>query len=366
MKRTVKTRNSIFRIRDSARHGYTLIEVVVSLGTTAMLMLGICSAMMFAARAMPDAKSPTSAIVNTGGVLEQLVTELQYAVTVTSRSATMIEFTVADRDANGLDETIRYEWSGTGGSPLTRKYNAQTAVPVLDDVREFALTYDLAPLSSQGAEGNESAEMILANCNITIGKDDYPIGSQEWHGQYFRPTLPADTVTWKVTRVRLRARKDGTAVGESRIQLQQPTAGKLPSGTVIEETVLPESSLPGGYHDHDFVFGLAGGLAPSQGLCVVVKWISDTSACQLSGLNKDASTADSFMVTSTDGGSSWTAPAGMSLHYTIFGTVTTSGTPPTGTMRSLARVRIRLREGADTQGTLQAAVRPLNRPEVPQ
>jgi hypothetical protein len=72
------------------------------------------------------------------------------------------------------------------------------------------------------------------------------------------------------------------------------------------------------------------------------------------------------MVKSTDGGASWTAPAGMSLLYTVYGTVTTLGPPQVQNTYYLTRVNIRLRAGADTQTTLQSAVRLLNKPEVTQ
>jgi prepilin-type N-terminal cleavage/methylation domain-containing protein len=350
----------------SKGRGFTLIEVVVSLGISAVLMLGIGSAMLFAARAMPDAASPTAAIVDAGGALEQLITDLQYAVSIKNKSATMIDFTVADRDGNDIPETIRYEWSGTAGATLTRRYNGGTVVTVLADVRDFALSCDLLTISTLVPQGNESAETILNSYDGTVGRDNYRMRSSEWYGQYFRPALPVDAVSWKVTRVRLSARTDGSPAGECRVQLQQATVGKLPSGTVIEEKTLLESSLLGGYQEQEFAFTQAGGLSPTQGLCLVVKWIADSVACQLWGFNANASTSDSFMVKSTDGGASWTAPAGMSLLYTVYGTVTTLGPPQIQNTYYLMRVNIRLRAGTDTQTTLQSAVRLLNKPEVTQ
>lgn len=346
--------------------GFTLIEVVVSLGISAVLMLGIGSAMLFAGRAMPDAASPTGAIVDAGGTLGQIVTELQYAQAILNKSASMIEFTVADRDANDVPEIIRYEWSGTAGDPLTRQYNGGAVATVLANVRDFALSYELLTISTTVPQGNESAETILKSFDSTHYLTNYPIKSSESYGQYFRPTLPADAVSWKVTRVRLTARTDGLVTGESRVQLQQATAGKLPSGVVIEEKTLLESSLLVSYQEQDFAFTQAGGLSPTQGLCIVIKWISGDVACQLWGVSSNGSTSDSFLVKSTDGGASWTAPSGKSLLYTVYGTVTTSGTPQILNTYYLTRASIRLRAGTDTATTLQSAVRLLNKPEVMQ
>ena len=346
--------------------GFTLVEMVVSLGIASVLMLGIGSAMLIAARAMPDAVSPTDAIVDAGAALEQIITELQYAVDIRNKSATMIEFTVADRDGNDIPETIRYEWSGAAGDPLTRRYNGGAVVPVLANVRELAFSWDLLTISALVPQGNESAETILRGHDGTVSLGNYSIRSSEWYGQYFRPSLPADAESWRVTRVRLCARTDGGHAGECRVQLQQATAGKLPSGTVIEEKTLLESSLLSGYQEQEFAFTRASGLSPIQGLCLVVKWINDSVACQLWGVSADGSTSDSFMVKSLDKGMSWTAPAGMSLLYTIYGTVTTTGQPQVQNTYYLNRVSIRLRAGADAQTTLQGAVRLLNKPEVTQ
>jgi prepilin-type N-terminal cleavage/methylation domain-containing protein len=346
--------------------GFTLVEMVVSLGIASVLLLGIGGAMLIAARAVPDAKSSTGAIVDASGVQEQLLTELQYATTVNSRSATMIEFTVADRDGNDVEEVIRYEWSGVAGASLTRRYNAGPIVPVLPDVRDFALSYDLQTISTQIPQGNESGEIVLRSWSQDLHSDNFPIKSGEWYGQYFFPALPADAVSWKVTRVRIYGRTDGLFVGESRVQLQTATAGKRPSGTVLEEKTLMESSLLFGLTEQEFTFYGVSGLLPTQGLCLVVKWIYDAVACQLWGYHEGASTPDSFLIKSTDKGVTWSAPSGYSLKYKVYGTVTTSGPPQVHYTYYLNRVRVRVRRGTDTQATLEGAARLLNKPEVSQ
>ncbi len=330
----------------------------------AVLMLAIGSAMLLAARAMPDARTVTGAIVDAGAALEQFMTELQYAVSVENSSATMIEFTVADRDGNDIPEVIRYEWSGTAGASLTRRYNGGAAVRVLDDVREFALSYDLEAMDAGTPQNNESAEMALAGFDALQHTDGLPIKSSEWYGQYFLPALPADAVSWKVTRIRIHGRTDGSSSGESRVQLRLPTAGRLPSGTVLEEKTLMESSFLAGYSEQEFSFLTVTGLSPTQGLCIVVKWISDLIACQLRGYHEGASATDSFLVKTTDGGATWSAPAGCGLKYTVYGTVTTVGMPPVQNACCLHRISIRLRTGTDSQATVQCGVRMLNNVEM--
>lgn len=336
------------------------------MGIMAVLMVAIGSAMLLAARAIPDAHSATGAIVESGTALEQIMTEVQYAITVENSSATMIEFTVADRDANGVDELIRYEWSGVAGAPLTRKYNGGTAVPVLADVHEFALSYDMEEMDPGNPQDNESGEMVLASFEAQNHTQDLPITSSEWYGQYFYPALPADAVSWKVTRVRLYGRTDGASTGESLVQLQLPTAGRLPSGTVLEAKTLMEASFLEGFTEQEFEFLTVTGLLPTQGLCLVIKWVYDPIACQLRGYHEGASTTDSFLVKTTDGGATWSAPAGYGLRYVVYGTVTTVGAPPVQSACCLHRVNIRLRAGTDSRATLQCGVRTLNIVEMAQ
>jgi len=52
-----------------------------------VLMLDIGSAMLIASRAAPDAASPAGAAVSAAQCCEQLMAELQYAISIDNRSA---------------------------------------------------------------------------------------------------------------------------------------------------------------------------------------------------------------------------------------------------------------------------------------
>ena len=65
-----------------------------------------------------------------------------------------------------------------------------------------------------------------------------------------------------------------------------------------------------------------------------------------------------------DRGASWSALAGQSLLFTVYGTATTAGTPLTQTTNYLEGVDIKLRSSSDAQTVIQTGVRLLNRPEV--
>jgi len=351
------------RIRRCVRRGFTLIEMVVAVAVMSVIMLGVGSAMIIAGRAMPDAANPAAAAITAGRALQQIATELQYAVAVNENSATAIEFTVADRTNDDVPETIRYAWSGTPGDPLTRQYNAGAVVEMLGSVQDFALSYDLETISNEVTAVNESAETLLIEHRSTQNLADYTISSSASYGQYFLPSLPPDTVTWKVTRVQFFAKTHAPVKGESKVQLQLATVAHQPSGTVLEETTLLESTLTKDYLTQELSCSNAGELAPTQGLCLLVEWVADKDACNLQGQSAGITTADSHLLQSTDQGASWSSVANQSLLYQVFGTVTAPVTQIQNTYY-LRLANIELKTTDDEQSIVHTSARTLNRPEV--
>lgn len=346
--------------------GFTLAELLVSIAVTMVIAVGIGSSMLMASRAMPDADNPADAALAAGQAAEQLAAEIQYAISINSRSTTMIEFTVADRNDDEIDETIRYEWSGTSGEPLTRQYNGGSVVTLMEDVHQFDLSYDLQTISEEIPQGNESGEILLKSFSGNEDFHDYPIKDTEWYGQCFLPSLPGDTVSWKVTRIRFIAKTDGDTDGVCKIQLQLPTPGDLPSGVVLEEKTLLESTLTWFYTTQEFTFSSVSGLSPQEGLCLVFKWISNGMACKIWGQDKDIYGSNIRLSKSNNQGASWSTLYNESLLFRIYGTVTTSGDPLVENTYYLKSVAITLRTGSDEQSTMYTAAKMLNKPEVMQ
>ena len=115
-----------------------------------VLLGGIASAMILASRAVPDRQTPLKAMTDAYHAADQLASELYAAQTIISRSATSVEFTVADRaDADTSPETIRYSWSGIANQPLTRRYNNGAIDTLLEDIYQFDLRYDTQSVSGQ-------------------------------------------------------------------------------------------------------------------------------------------------------------------------------------------------------------------------
>ena len=348
------------------RDGMTLLEVVLTMAVSSILLLGLGSAMLLAGRALPDARSATSQTAAGAEAVEAMVAELRYAVAIQQRSERMIQFTVADRNADAMPEVIRYEWSGTAGAPLTRQYNGGASVEVLANVQDLGLTYELQTISTQIPQTSESAETLLSGYDSAQDYADYTIKDTEWYAEYFRPVLPGDAVSWKVTRVRFYAKQAGLFGGETRVQLQLPTTGGKPSGIVLEEKTFYENLLPLLYLVQEVTYTQVSGLSPQQGLCLVFRWQADAEACKILGQDRNVAAANIALLKSTDKGVSWTALSAQSLLFSVYGTVTTAGTPQVQNRYYLNAAAIRLKAGTDDQTTVQTSVRILNQPEVTQ
>jgi len=345
----------------TAPRGHTLIELMAALTIVSILMLGVGSAMLVASRAVDPATRPRVTHA-TAEAAARVARELEFATAFTQRTARAVTFTVADRDGDGSDETIRYAWSGAEGDLLTRQYNGGKAIPVAEDVRQCTFTYDLHTETEQpDTERNESGEVLLASHQTAGDPREFEVQDFYWVGQYLKPALPPGAVSWRVTRVLLKARRDGYANDIAAVQLRLPTAGNLPSQRVVEEVPMHEYRLTDWWLWHEFAFSNAAGLSPSNGLCLVVKALSgDTGYCDIQ-YDDDG---PSGMRYANSGEGSWTVVPNRSVVFAVYGTVTTSSEPDPVTRTWVRGAGLRLRAGPDPQTAVETAARLLNRPEV--
>lgn len=151
-----------------SRHGYTLVELVAGVAATALLVAGMGSVVMVAARSTSEDSLPACQI-QASTAMHDVLADLQYAVSFNERTATAVEFTVADRDGDTDADTIRYSWSGTPGDPLTRKYNGGEAVSFVEGVQAFAYS-DLVE-TVRSYDGTETNHVYQCELALQIGDD---------------------------------------------------------------------------------------------------------------------------------------------------------------------------------------------------
>lgn len=344
------------------RHGFTLVELVLSMAIMTILMGAMASAVLIATHALPDDQSPSTAAVDGSEVLDRIAGDLLAGTSFPEMTARSVTLTVADRNGDKAPETIRYAWSGTPGDSLTRQYNGGTVVKLVAEVQEFALDYVLTTVTEEhDPVTKESAEQVLCSYDTPVVAADFAITETEWIGQYFFPSLAADVTAWKVTRVSFMARIHGADKGITAVQIRLPTGADLPSPTVLEEVLMYENSLGESYSWKEFAFSNVSGLSPTQGLCLVLAL--NKKEAHLADIQYDSG-GGSGRLTTTDAGSTWSSDAGQSMLYYVYGTVTTTTTPDPTIRQWLRSVGITLRIGKDPSGRVETATQVLNAPEV--
>lgn len=341
--------------------GFTLAEMLVSIGITSTLVLALGSILMVATHALPEADLLEGRLFTAHQVAEDIANELQFAITFTEREPNAITFTVADRDSDSNPELIRYTWSGVSGTPLTRQYNSDAPVEVLVDVNAFALTYHTREeVTGQAAGGSqESGEILLEEYTTPGTLADYNIKDKIWIGQTIRPSLPVDATEWSVTRVRFCARSNGNTKGVTAVQIRPLVPFQLvPYNTVLAESPMYENTLSGVYVWQEFSFVDVNGIAPDQDLCLVLaRQVKDTVLADIQYVTGDGS----GLLATSDSGSSWSYYGSNTLLYQVYGTVTTdSAAVPTSVTR-LHSVGLDLDLGTNS---IDTGVQILNAPEV--
>jgi hypothetical protein len=244
------------------------------------------------------------------------------------------------------------------GDPLTRQQNSGAAVAILAKVQDFQLSYDKRASSVSGPAG-QGAEILLASTDGTTGLGDESITANNWTGQFFLPQLPAGATGWKVMRVKFRARVNGTALGSTYVQIRTASCG-LPDSTVLDQAVMLESTLAFGYTWQEFCFTAVPSLSPNTQACLVFQLASGVASCDVEHCGATGSTGG--LVSTSNGGASWTGNTDRDVRCYIYGAATTPGAPVV--QYALTNVRCSVRTGQDSSSYAHASIRVLNQPQV--
>ena len=354
------------RIR--GREAFTLIEMVMSLLVVSILLVGIGSTMLLASRAVPNAKGPAARLYLAQQATDQMLAELHQAMHITERTARSITFTVPDRNADGRPEVIRYSWSGTAGDALRRQYNGviQTA---LNSVNTFALTYDTVSVSEvcEGAPVPTGEQIISAyDPLLVLLPADWQVDSSKWIGHTFLPAGPLGTRSVSITRVAVYANSDGGGSGDNLFQIRRTDASGKPLTTALASVTVPESTLGDG--------GLLGlgefaweevnlpvaEVPAGERLCLLIRHIGSGSS---SGKFRYDG-GGSGMVSTTDGGATWSGPQSKWMQHYVWGFYSVRGTPQTLPRNYFRRISVSLSDGLHTSSHLASSTALANSPEV--
>jgi type II secretory pathway pseudopilin PulG len=367
--------------RTRRRRGFTLIEAVISASVFGVLSLGMVGALSIVAKASPRVDTAAKARTTANTALSDLCTELRYMTSLRSVSQTSIEFTVKDRDGEGGDEVIRYDWAGSG-SPLVRTYNG-VAVDVIPAVHTFSLgtTTTRTTVTRSATSSVSSGEVRLAKWNgwllvLTPTLTQFSLTGSAWVQSYFKldeVNLPANMTKLQLTKLRVTLKKSSAPTGttvSAGIYSSLTAGGPKPSTTQIGSTSsLPVSSLPASFSGLvDFpLTGVTFSTEPAE-LNFVLKG-SGTAAGFAQYYNSILATGDTPVVLmSTDSGASWTPTKNThqnDIPFEIWGSYEYPSTVQSSTdVYNLTRVNVALSTSKKTSDSFSASVRTLNTPAV--
>lgn len=317
-------------IRGARRHGFTLIELVVSVSILSVLMGGLASAMVIATKAMDGGATGTARSVRASHVLARVSEDLSFALSFSERTPTAATFEVPDRDKNGSPEVIRYAWSGVAGDPFTVEYNnSGNPRTIAENVHDFDFSYLLVtrdpPPEVLGVEGPE--QLLIYHDNGPSPQNElFTIGILARCGQCFQPTLPPDALSWKITRVKIVAQRVGRASGNNFLQIGPVQPDGTPSAVVLDQKIFSEAGMPGTLFWFQFSFTTLTELDPAVGMCMVLSGDASGTAAILYENGGSPMTPQTHFVESGDSGSTWSTPNDLTdMIFLVYGTVTTPG-----------------------------------------
>ncbi|MBC7835914.1 MAG: prepilin-type N-terminal cleavage/methylation domain-containing protein [Phycisphaerales bacterium] len=301
---------------------FTLIEMVLASAISALLVGVMASSLTLMARAIDDGNNPQSRQIAAASALDIVTADLRVALAFIERGPKAIEFSVPDRTKDGSEDWIRYEWSGVAGDPLTRYVNGKPTT-LIDDVHAFDLTYLLrAPYPETTiAEG----VLLQHDAALLASRNTLFVTAAQSVGVYVRPPIDADQTEWAITRLYVRARSEGPATGVTRVAVVEADGNLQPTGTVLAETQVFESTLGGSYQALEIPLPVSG-LSPKSGVCVIFERVSGNESMALQheqGLLANMSRRTHLMTRPGGSGIAWTKPDDqLDLRFTLYGTKT--------------------------------------------
>jgi len=301
----------------------TLVEMVMSL-TIVSILLGACgSVMLLASRVMGiSAAGPAVSMTAADAATDQVAADLQMALQITERTATAVTFTVPDRNGDSTPETLRYAWAGAG-SPLTREYNGQPgpAASMAENVQVFNLDWLLQAAGPPPPV--ESPEQLLVSRDWPTSDDPkaYQIKSNAWAAEYFKPVLPANALSWKITRVKVKLARNGTSTGTMTIGVTLADTAMKPVGSALDSLSVDVVTLSTTLTWVEFGSSCLDGLDPALGMCVLVT-TTDTSPGVVE-YDEKGPAVDLAWRQSANQGYVWSAKSDYVLQIYVYGTVTT-------------------------------------------
>jgi prepilin-type N-terminal cleavage/methylation domain-containing protein len=363
--------------RRRARRGFSLAEMAMAMLVMSVVLAVTGSLIVMSSKAAAKGLAPMDVATRSSAALRVVLDEARYAISINEASATVLEFTVADRNNDGVVETIRYWWGGKATDCLMRQYNGGAAAAVSDPLSSLALAYHATFVTTSTTVDSTATtgETLLASftgwTGITPTVRETGITGSVWTSQFFRldkVTIPS-TSPVTLTRVRFMARSPGGATTVSAEIRLPATAAAADPGTTVVGSATTVASTTFGTTQAWQSLNLSGVTfaTPPDGLCLVVRGSGTNAAFVRSYTSTSAPSDTPVFLSTANAGSSWTPTASTrnqnDMPFEVYGTYTTRTTTTTDvTTYRLRSVDATLTPTGGTAVT--SSVRSLNTPTV--
>lgn len=345
------------------RGGFTLLELTISIGISSILIAGMTSSLLLAVQANNPGDGPFQDVDNASQALGQISRDLTYSSEILTAldETNALEFEVPDQTGDGVNEVIRYQWSGETNEPLERIFNGGTPQPMINDVSVFSINLDTLQQNHFG-DAIESDEQTWASQTSSFGYSEYQLNKNTGIGTDFVPNLPADATSWSVTSVNVRCRRTGNVNNKTIYGRIYTANGSREPETLIDETPINEEDLTTSYQWHTVTFQNTTDRSPGERLCITFEAENDASQkARFVILDWSFFSPNTQLLTYVGASKNWQSSNLRDLSIIIRGKYITQNSVEVNFCQSAS---ILLQAGDETSTAIQTVVRPRNIPLV--
>ena len=303
--------------------GFTLIEMMISMGLLSMVMIAATAVVSLAVRAAPANDDPTSVALASRTAVDQVLSDLTDATSVSiSESGGIVRLLIStqDLDSDNAPDTIEYQWSGNARDAVFRSFNGlQTTLYPHADAFSISVAGSIRSVASGTTSATATGQSIAVVQRYDRSTNLISIGTN-WVAQRFKPRLKPNATSWSLTSVSLWLRRDGSADSTGLIELRADAAGR--PGSFIASTQFVESALASTPRFQTYPLARSN-LDPNAAYWLVLRTsILLTPARVLQTPYSVADDTAQYAISSN--GSTWTVDPDAALFFQITGSVSTT------------------------------------------
>ncbi len=191
-----------WRSTPRGRGGFTLIEMIVTMGVLALVMTVMTSIMLATAKAMPSAADADVALDADDRALREAAWLMADAKQITSSSINKLGFRVSDLDKDSADDEVTLTHGGNEGDALLLNC-AGSEVELVKNVRTFTFEFQPVSVATSTVSGTyDTSEMLLDGWHGPV-TETRAVSALVTGGMRLAPVLPADATAYRITRMRV-------------------------------------------------------------------------------------------------------------------------------------------------------------------